>query len=518
MSAEVGGSGDGADIRRQVRGSVLLTGGRIFSAALNMGVQVLTVRALTQSGYAAFAYALVVAGVIELMSVTGMHRTIALLLPRHETARDSRAAMATLTVAGLGVIVIGMACVLVVLSFQGLIAGSLADEDSALMVLTILAFLGPVMGAEVLFDSTYAALGRPRAIFLRGYVMVPLLRLTAVVAVLMGPSSPVLLAWGYLIGGIAGLVVAGQGLRRILRQHELYRGARLNLRGLPVRLTALVTLPLFANNIVDLAMETLDVLMLAQLSTPQQVALLRAIVPIAHANEFVVAGFTVLFTPMAARLLAQGRSSELTRLYWQTALWRSVLAFPVLMACTVLAGPLTVLLFGERYAASAPMLMILGAGFYVGALAGPNQEVLEVTGRFRQLVAINVTTVLLAILLNFLLIPRMGGLGAAIATSSSMVSRSAATQLLVLAHRSVTLPGREFVRPYLALIGGLVIAALVVAMRPGLGGGLLAASLLSIGVLLPARRELDVLHSFPSLAKVPGLSLLLGRPRDEESS
>jgi O-antigen/teichoic acid export membrane protein len=511
VNEEAGPTDDDVHIQAQVRGSVLLTGGRVFAALLNMAIQVLTVRALTQSDYAAFAYALVVAGVGEVLSITGMHRAIAILLPRHEAAANARASMATLAVAGLSLLGVGTAFVLVIVSFQGLIAGSIASDPQALTVLILLAFLGPIMGAETLFDSTYAALGRPRAIFLRQYVMVPLLRLAAVVAVLVGPSSPVLLAWGYLLGGAAGLLIAGQGLRKIMRNHDLYRGARLGLRGLPVRMTLMITLPLFANNIVDLALDSLDVLMLAQLSTPDQLALLRAVVPVAHANEFVVTGFTVLFTPIAARLVAEGRGRDMAQLYWQTALWRAVLSFPVLMLCTVLAEPVTLLLFGERYAASAPILATIGAGVYLGALAGPNQVVLEITGRFRPLILINVASVGVLFVLNLLLIPEMGGIGAAIGTAAARIFRGAVTQVVVLRQGIVTLPGREFVLPYAALLGGLVATAVVVALEPGLAIQLLAATALSFAVLLPARRQLDVLRAFPVLARVPGLGRLLGR-------
>jgi O-antigen/teichoic acid export membrane protein len=514
VSSGAGGDeGGGDEIRAQVRGSVLLVGGRIFAAVLNMVIQVLTVRALTQSGYAAFAYALVVASVGEVLSITGMHRSIGILLPRHEHARDARAALSTLAAAAVSALVVGLAFVLVVVSFQGVIAGSLASDRTALTVLVVLAVLGPVMGAETLFDATYAALGRPRAIFLRQYVMVPCLRLAAVLAVLAGPSSPVLLAWGYLIGGVAGLVVAAQGLRRILRDHALYRGVRLGLRGLPVRTTMLLTLPLFANNLVELALESLDVLMLAQLADPRQVALLRAVAPVAAANEFVVTGFTVMFTPIAARMQAERRHAEMNDLYWQTALWRAVLAFPVLMLCTVLAEPVTLLLFGERYAASAPLLAALGAGVYLGALAGPNQAVMEITGRFRQLISINVATVVLLFVLNVLLIPRLGGLGAAISTSTALVFRGLTSQVFVLLNRTVTLPGRAFVRPYLALFGALAATGIAMVLRPDGLPALLVAVALSLAVLLPARRELDVVGSFPMLGKVPGVTLLFGRPR-----
>jgi O-antigen/teichoic acid export membrane protein len=509
VTAEEEPHDENPDLQRQVRGSVLLTSGRILAAALNLVIQVLTVRALSQQGYAAFAYGLAIASIGETLALTGMHRAIPVLLPRHEHHQDARRAVGTLVLSALTVVSIGLAFVLVVVAFRAPIAGSLAEQEMALVVLIVLAVLGPIMSSESLFDAAYATFGRPLAIFLRQYLLVPGLRLIAVLVILIGPSSPVVLAWGYVIGGVVGLLVAGQGLLRLMRQHDLYRGVRVGLRHLPVRMTLLVAVPLFANNLTELALETLDALMLAQLSTPEQLALLRAIHPIARANEFVVTGFTVLFAPMASRMVASNNDRGLSDLYWQVSLWRGVLAFPALMASTVLAGPVTVLLFGEPYAAAAPLLAVIGAGVYLGALVGPNYVVLEVMSRFRPLVVVNVATVVLLALLNLALIPGWGGFGAAVATGVSMAFRSLATQVVVQLRTPVGLPGRQLWGTYAALLGAIAAAGATMAASPSLPIAIVVVIGLSTGVFLVARRNLDVAGTFPALARIPVLGWVL---------
>lgn len=493
---------------------MLLSGGRIIAALLNMVIQVLTVRALTQSGFAAFAYGIAIAGIGEVLGLFGMHRAVTVLLPRHEQARDARAAMGTLVLVVITVVTIGLGFVLVVVGFRGPIAGSLASDDTALVVLVILALLGPIMSAEVVLDSLYATFGRPLAIFLRQYLLVPGLRLLAVLVVVVGPGDPVVLAWGYVLGGVVGLVVAVQGFRRLLRQHALYRDAPVRLRGLPIRATGIVAVPLFANTLTELALDTMDALMLAQLSSPDQLAMLRAIAPIARANEFIVTGFAVLFAPMAARMIAADRGAALSHLYWRTALWRGVLAFPVLMLTTILARPITVLLFGDEYGPAAPMLMVIGAGVYVGALLGPNDEVLEASRRFRPLIIANVCTIVLLVVLNLFLIPRFGGFGAAVATGLSMVFQSLVSQTIVQLRTPITRPDRALLLPYVTLLTAMGIAGISMLIDPGLLVDIAVAGGLSVVVFLVARRELDVAGTFPALAAIPVLGRVLGGRRE----
>ena len=73
----------------------------------------------------------------------------------------------------------------------------------------------------------------------------------------------------------------------------------------------------------------------------------------------------LLFTPLAARLFARGDRAGIRELYWRTAAWMAVFSFPVFALTFVCAHELTVALFGERYASSAPVLALLALGYAI---------------------------------------------------------------------------------------------------------------------------------------------------------
>ena len=108
-------------------------------------------------------------------------------------------------------------------------------------------------------------------------------------------------------------------------------------------------------------MNTSDVILLGHYWDAEAVGALRVVLPAARPDMIVMGSFTLLFTPVAARLFARG-DLRIGHLYWQTAAWIAVLSFPVFAVTFSLSQPLTIMLFGERYElgrSSAPRARVL---------------------------------------------------------------------------------------------------------------------------------------------------------------
>ena len=83
----------------------------------------------------------------------------------------------------------------------------------------------------------------------------------------------------------------------------------------------------------------------------------------------------------------------------------AVFTFPVFALTGPLAPATTVALFGQRYANSAVILSILALGYYVNVILGFDTYTLQVCGRVRYLVVVNMFTACLNIGLCFALAP-----------------------------------------------------------------------------------------------------------------
>jgi O-antigen/teichoic acid export membrane protein len=124
------------------------------------------------------------------------------------------------------------------------------------------------------------------------------------------------------------------------------------------------------------------------------VAFYRAAAPIAELNNIVFASFTLLYTPLAARLFARADYRGINGLYWQTAAWMSVLTFPIFAVTFSLAKPLTMFLYGARYAPSGPVLALLSLASYFNVILGFNLQTLKVFKRWRYIIPASMVTAL----------------------------------------------------------------------------------------------------------------------------
>jgi O-antigen/teichoic acid export membrane protein len=79
------------------------------------------------------------------------------------------------------------------------------------------------------------------------------------------------------------------------------------------------------------------------------------------------------------------------------------------------------LLFGARYVPAAPTLQVLSLGFLFNSLFGFNYHTLLTIGKSKFLMYCSLLSAIMNIILNILLIPKLGVLGASIASATSFI-------------------------------------------------------------------------------------------------
>jgi O-antigen/teichoic acid export membrane protein len=508
-SARPGTSGDLT--RVQIRGSSLLLAGQAFALLANLAVQVLLVRYLSKSSYGVFAYALSIATLGEAVAAFGLRRGVGRFLPIYEERGELDKVAGTLVFAIATVLSMGLAVVLVVIGLGGVIAGSFSGEQATAVIAALIA-LAPIQAVADLLDGVFAVFTRPRTIVLRKFVYTPVMRLIMVVTLSLAGAGVVPFAIGYTVIGGAGTVIYGAMLVPTLRERRLWERLRRRRVTFPIRELLSFTVPLLTNDLAFASINAAGAVMLGLLAGAQDVAELRAVVPIAMTMSYVLSSFGLLFTPLAARLFARGDAGELNRLYWQTAVWTTVLSYPIFIVSVGLAEPLTLLLFGDRYASSASLLAVLAVGRFITAAAGPNGVLLGVYGYVRYLVATNVVAVITSLTLNLLLIPPFGAMGAAISATATLVVFNAVWQVGLARRTDVHGVDPRYAGVYVTiLVATAAFFAIQLIASPPLVGSAALAALVSLTVLVVTRRRLALAETFPELARLPIVRLLAGR-------
>lgn len=182
----------------------------------------------------------------------------------------------------------------------------------------------------------------------------------------------------------------------------------------------LFSLPLLGSAIMSTLILNVDTLMLGYFKTPEIVGLYNAAFPLALFVSVPLAALLLIYMPVATGLYSQNRMAELRRNYTVLTKWLVSLALPIFLILALFPEAVLHLFFGESYLPAATALRILSIGFIITNLLGPNGATLIALGHSRFIFGATLATAIMNIVLNILLIPPLGIIGAAIASVVSI--------------------------------------------------------------------------------------------------
>lgn len=494
--------------RQQVRGSSLLVAGRLAAMVLGMVTQVLIVRALTKTDFGAFAYALALGTAARTFLSLGQGRLLSRFLATYEEERDYPRMFGALVLA-VGTIVVSSALFISVLYlFSEALIGSTLNSADAVALVLVLIFLSPIEALDQVFVSLFAVFSKPGAIFFRKHLLAPGLRLVVVALLVVTDAGVMFLATGYVVAAAAGLLLYVGLLVPAMRARGLLGVVRPREVVLPYREVFSFSVPLITHEIALLTTTMGGVVILGLYHPLSDVAEYRSVFSSARLNTAVTASFATLFLPVIARFYAREDIAGLRTNYWQTAAFVSVLTFPIFALTGPLAPATTVTLFGERYADSAAVLSVLAVGYYLSAVLGFNAYTVQVCGRIRYLVLVNIAMAVINVGLCFLLAPRYAAVGIAVANTVAMVVRNLLNQWALRSGIQTAFIARECWSCYsLILLGAASLYGFDLLLSPGIVPSFVAAALVSLGVLAGSQRALQLGQTFPELRRIP----LVGR-------
>jgi O-antigen/teichoic acid export membrane protein len=515
-SAAAGGAESAAHeaTRKQVRGSSLLLGGRFISLGMNFAIQILIVRYLSKADYGAWAYALSIISLGVSIATFGLDRSITRFVPIYDEEKAYDKLWGTIVMVTSTILSLGFGIIVLVYGLHNLLAGTLISNEQAISLLLIMVISIPIQSLDSLTTGLFAVMAKPRAIFFRKNILGPLLRLTVVLLLVLSGASVIFLAAGFVITGAITVGLYGFFLYRTVRSEGLLEHFNWSSLDMPWREVLGFTVPLLASDILYMVINTTDAVLVGHYNGAEGVGALRVILPAAQVNLLVFSSFTLLFTPVAARLFARGDTSGIGHLYWHTSAWIAVLTFPIFALTFSLAEPLTVTLFGERYGGSATYLSLLSVAYYFNAALGFNGLTLKVFGKVRFIVVISVIAAVVNLALNFALVPLYGPLGAAIATSSTLVAHNLLKQWGLRQGTGIAFFERQHARVYftVALSAG-VLLVLHELLDPSILVAVPLAAVASLVVVLMTRNILRAGDTFPELARFRLIRLILGGDR-----
>lgn len=180
-----------------------------------------------------------------------------------------------------------------------------------------------------------------------------------------------------------------------------------------------VAMPLLLGNSFFIILNQTDILMLGMWGSPAGVGIYSVAARTALWVSFVLQAVNTVVAPMFSALYARGDRQALQALVSKTARW---MLFPTILGAgfVILYSEAILGLFGSEFVAARWQTIVLVGGQCINALSGSVGYLLAMTGHQNQSSKVLGYSALSNIILNSILIPQFGGLGAAIATAMTM--------------------------------------------------------------------------------------------------
>jgi O-antigen/teichoic acid export membrane protein len=161
-------------------------------------------------------------------------------------------------------------------------------------------------------------------------------------------------------------------------------------------------------------------------------------------------------------------------------------------------------------------MALLAFGFYFNAALGFNADTLRIYGRLRYVVAIDFVAMLASLVLNLLLIPRYGALGAALGTLGTLILYNTLNHVGLKLATKINLFEQRYLRVYASIaLGTLGLFVFQSVVSPPIYIGLAIAGLISLIVLVINRGVLNIEQAFPELLRFPLVRTIFGINRTE---
>lgn len=474
----------------------MLLVGRIFSLVIDFAAHVIAVRYLTKDDFGDYTYALAIASLLATTFVLGLPETISRYVPiyRQQGLRGRQAgalALAVAVVAGAGLI-----AVLIVELFTGEVASAMGSPTAG-KLLAILILVVPTDGLNFVFQGLFAALGRVRAIFFRQYVLVPGVRFLVALAMILSEQDVTFLAIGYVVASALGIMWFVSLLTPAIKKQVSERFTDFEV---PAREILSFALPVFVTNVFWIVLFAFSTIALGVMTDATEVADFQAVLPPARLNYLAMAIFSILFLPTIAGLFGRQRFDELRDTYMVTTTWLVVLTVPVLALTTVFAPTFVTVFFGENYDTSIWILAVLAVAYYLHAAAGPNSATLKVYRRLRYTVTIDLLALIAGVVLNLVLIPPLGAMGAALATLLAIVLRNIPYAWALSRIAGINILQLSYLKLQAVVAVTLGVFYLIeLAVEPGLVVSVALSCLAGLIALYVARDTVDIDSTFPEL-------------------
>ena len=477
----------GGELGRAARGGAVTFVGAGVSALAGFTFNVLLARLTGAHGAGVVIQSIAVFTIALSVCRFGLDTTAVWMLPRLLRTDPARVSRAVSTICSLSLLL--PLCLL--MCWLGVWLTLIGPGSSEVLDAVTLALVSlPAACLMTVALAATRAFGGVLAFNAIGNVLVPLLRPIALIAVVSvgGGTLAATGAWSvaWLLGVVLALVVLVRSVTRRPREPE----AQTPPRGELVRGILRYSLPRTVMAAMEQTIIWVDVLLVGVILGSEQAGVYGAAARFVAAGVVAITALRIVVAPRFSALLAEERVSEVRELYTATARWVLLLGAPIYLLLAVFS-PTVLSWLGPHFSDGVKPMVTLCLGSVVVLAGGNVQSLLLMSGRSGWGAANKAMVMVVNVVGNLILIPRVGIEGAAVTWAVSMSIDTALAAYQVRRGLGVSPAFLAIGGTALAVSGCVAVPALLVVLVAGQGAVQLVVGLAGAAVMLLAYCVID---------------------------
>lgn len=417
--------------------SVLVFALRIVNAGASFGLSLLVARTFGASGSGYFAICATTVTITSFVALLGLDTTMLRIVSGD--LREGKQAEARRVVAGALSIValVAPAIAVALIVASGWLATTVLQQPGAAALLGIMVLGIIPLAFQRIASSSLRAVGR---IFTSQLIDGPLGTGFAFVGVgallLFGGLGDLRFVAGFYVGGLAlGAVLGWLVFLPTLRS---WPTAPIQIRWLPLIAAGM---PIIVGNLSNMFTEWYTTVSLGRYWPADVVGHYRVAWQFVAIAGLVQTAMDTLVGPRIAAAARVGAKHEIVAVARKSIMLALLLGLPFFGALAIFPERLLAI-FGPEFTEAALTLQILAAGQFFRMVSGPLGQIVLMTGAHRWSFVYTSASVVCCIAMVALLVPEYGAVGAAIATTATVVVRNVIGGVIVARVLKIDLFGR----------------------------------------------------------------------------
>ncbi len=400
------------------KGGFMILAGGMIGRGFGFLNRALIAKFFGPSALGLLALGLMWLGIIRTLSVGGFRSALKKFIPLSLKRNDDlmvRSTIFTIFFISLSLSLIGAFLLFI---FSNYIALTIFNNSSLIPILKIIAILIPTQVLLTLITNLFLSFKNTKYKVILKDMGNQILKLPFIILIAFIGGTVLNLAMAYLLTALilvmVGFIILEKKVYPIFKKQEKFDR---NIQFTPKRILT-YSLPLLFSAGLWMIMFRADTFMLGYFSNEKIVGIYNLMLPIAGILTIFLTSTNHIFFPVISHLHAEKKFEELSDAFRTVLRWDFLLTFPFFIFLAFFSKPL-LLGFFPNYVSGWKALTILSIGMMFRSGLGPVGQTLQCYEKTSFILKINSLIIVLNLILNFILIPIYGLIGAAIATSTA---------------------------------------------------------------------------------------------------